>query len=205
MSSDVRNTRSGRAGEITNGTAAANTNDASSLDREGVFDVLSNSRRRYAVEYLKKHDEGSHIELSDLVDYIAARENDTSITRVDYKQRKRVYSSLRQSHLPKLQEYDLIEYDKNRGTIGLNDAIREVQMHLEYVPENDIPWCYHYLGLAAVAGGVVVLKSLSVSPFSELSMVPFGTVITVVFGVSAIVHTLYTKRNRLGSHVEVNP
>jgi hypothetical protein len=173
------------------------------LDRDAIFDVLSNARRRYAIEYLKGHEPGDEIELSDLVDYIAACENDVSIAEIDYKQRKRVYSSLRQTHLPKLNECNLIEYDRDRGTIALSDAVSEVQMHMEYVPENDIPWCYHYLGLAAILGVVVALVGLGVYPFAELSTVAFGGIVTVVFGVSAVVHTLHTKRNELGSDVEV--
>ncbi|GAA0509776.1 hypothetical protein GCM10008992_06190 [Halorubrum aquaticum] len=174
------------------------------LDREDIFDVLSNERRRYAIEYLKGHDEGETIELADLVDYIAARENDTTVGRVSYKQRKRVYSSLRQTHLPKLSHCGLIEYDRDRGTIALADGVREVQMHLEYVPEDDIPWCYHYLGLASVMGAVVALVWLGVYPFSDLTTVGFGTILTSVFGISAAVHTIHTKRNELGSDLEVD-
>lgn len=174
------------------------------LGREDIFDVLSNGRRRYAIEYLKGHDEGETIDLTDLVDYIAARENDTTVARVSYKQRKRVYSSLRQTHLPKLSDCGLIEYDRERGTIALADGVREVQMHLEYVPEDDIPWCYHYLGLAAIMGTVVGLAWLGVYPFSELTTVGFGTILTSAFGISAVVHTIHTKRNELGSDLEVD-
>ena len=174
------------------------------LDREDIFDVLSNGRRRYAIEYLKSRDEGETIELGDLVDYIAARENDTTVAQVSYKQRKRVYSSLRQTHLPKLSDCGLIEYDRNRGTIALAEGVREVQMHLEYVPADDIPWCYHYLGLAGVMGTVVGLVWLGVYPFGDLTTAGFGTILTAAFGVSAVVHTIHTRRNELGSDLEVD-
>lgn len=174
------------------------------LDREDIFDVLSNGRRRYAIEYLKGHDEDETIELGDLVDYIAARENDTTVGQVNYKQRKRVYSSLRQTHLPKLSDCGLVEYDRDRGTIALADGVREVQMHLEYVPEDDIPWCYHYLGLASIMGAVVGLVWLGVYPFSDLTTAGFGTILTAVFGVSAVVHTIHTKQNEIGSDLEID-
>lgn len=173
------------------------------LDREDIFDVLSNGRRRYAIEYLKSHDETETIELSDLVDYIAARENDTTVPQVSYKQRKRVYSSLRQTHLPKLSDCRLIEYDRDRGTIALADGVKKIQMHLEYVPEDDIPWCYHYLGLAGIMGTVVGLVWLGVYPFSDLTTAGFGTILTAAFGGSAVVHTIHTKRNELGSDLEM--
>jgi DNA-binding transcriptional ArsR family regulator len=174
------------------------------LDRDDIFDVLSNGRRRYAIEYLKGHDEGETIELGDLVDYIAARENDTTVKQVSYKQRKRVYSSLRQTHLPKLSDCGLVEYDRERGTIALAEGVKKVQMHLEYVPEDDIPWCYHYLGLAGIMGTVVGLVWLRVYPFSDLTTAGFGTILTAAFGISAVVHTIHTKQNELGSDLEVD-
>lgn len=203
MSSKSRSRPSDDTGSVAERASSNGKSGDDELNRDAIFDVLSNARRRYAIEYLKGHEPGDEIELSDLVDYIAACENDISIPEVDYKQRKRVYSSLRQTHLPKLNDCDLIEYDRDRGTIALSDAVSEVQMHLEYVPENDIPWCYHYLGLALTLGGVVALVGFGVYPFAELSTVAFGGIVTVVFGVSAVVHTLHTKRNELGSDVEV--
>lgn len=202
VSSGARNSIADSSDGVAARITSNGTSDDGDLDREAIFDVLSNARRRYAIEYLKGCDPGDEIELSDLVDYIAARENDVSVAEVDYKQRKRVYSSLRQTHLPKLSDCDLIEYDRSRGTIALSDAVSKVQMHLEYVPENDIPWCYHYLGLTAILGGVVALTGFNVYPFAELSTVSLGVIITTVFGLSAVFHTLYTKRNELGSNVE---
>lgn len=204
MSSKARSYSTDDSGSVADRASSNGESRDGELDRDAIFDVLSNARRRYAIEYLKRHEAGDEIELSDLVDYITACENDVSIAEVDYKQRKRVYSSLRQTHLPKLADCNLIEYDRDRGTIALSDAVSEVQMHLEYVPENDIPWCYHYLGLAVILGGVVALVWFGVYPFADLSTVAFGGVVTVIFGASAVVHTLHTKRNELGSEVEVN-
>lgn len=203
MSSKPQKKRSDGSGGIGVRTLPTRPRSEAEIEREAVFDVLSNARRRYAIELLNQHEPGDEIDLGDLVEYVAARENDTTIADVDYKQRKRVYSSLRQTHLPKLNDCNLIEYDRDRGTIALSDAVSKVQMHLEYVPENDIPWCYHYLGLALTLGGVVALVGFGVYPFAELSTVAFGGIVTVVFGVSAVVHTLHTKRNELGSDVEV--
>lgn len=168
------------------------------LSREEIFDVLSNERRRHALHYLKRH-EDRRVDLGSLVDYIAARENDTDPGAVDYKQRKRVYSALRQTHLPKLDECDLIEYDERRGEVRLEGVAREVQMHLEYVPEHDIPWCYHYLGLTGTFGVVLLLTHAAVFPFGHLSGLAFATIALLAFGVSAVVHAVYTNRRRLGA------
>ena len=204
MSSKPQNERTDGSGSIAVRRLPNRTQRTSDIDREAVFDVLSNARRRYAIELLNQHEPGDEIDLSDLVEYVAARENDTTVANVDYKQRKRVYSSLRQTHLPNLDDYDLIEYDRSRGTIELGDAVTEVRMHLEYVPENDIPWCFHYLGLTAIIGGIVALAGVGLYPFTELSTVAFGTIATVVFGLSAVVHTVHTRRNEIGSNVQLD-
>jgi hypothetical protein len=201
VSSEQQKERTDGAGSIAVQTLRTRPQDDTEIDREQVFDVLSNARRRYAIELFNRHEPGDRIELSDLVEYVAARENDTTPAEVDYKQRKRVYSSLRQTHLPKLDDCNLIEYDRSRGTIELGHAVDEVQMHLEYVPENDIPWCFHYLGLTAILAGIVALAGFGFYPFSELSTVAFGAIATGVFGLSAVVHTIYTRRNELGSDV----
>lgn len=172
------------------------------LAREDIFDVLSNERRRYALQYLEQHSEDDVVEFSDLVEYIAACENDTTLAKVDYKQRKRVYSSLRQTHLPKMVDCNLIEYDRDRGTISLDTAHQEAKMYLEYVPERDIPWCYYYLGLAAILGGIVVLTWANVNPFGGLSGLALAGMSVVLLAVSAVVHTVYTKRHALGSPEE---
>ncbi|WP_418284686.1 DUF7344 domain-containing protein [Halorubrum sp. DTA46] len=203
MSSNPQNQRSNGSGGIAVRRLPTRTPHDTEIEREDVFDVLSNARRRYAIELLNQYDPGDEIDLSDLVEYVAARENDTTVADVDYKQRKRVYSSLRQTHLQKLDDCGLIEYDRSRGTIKLDDAVTEVQMHLEYVPEDDIPWCFHYLGLTVVLGGIVALAGLGLHPFTELSTVAFGTIVTAVFGLSAVVHTIHTRRNEIGSNVQL--
>lgn len=200
MSSKTNSEGSDDSDSIAALTLPNRTGHDADVDREDIFDVLSNARRRYAIELLKQHDPGDEVDLSDLVEYIAARENGTTTANVSYKQRKRVYSSFRQTHLPKLDDCDMIEYDRDRGTIELGDAVTEARMHLEYVPEDDIPWCYYYLGLTAVLGGIIALIGLGVQPFSELSTVAFGTIATVLFGLSAAIHTTHTRRNEIGSN-----
>ena len=168
------------------------------LSRGEIFDMLSNERRRYALDYLKRHDD-TVVELRELVDHIAARENDVREDALHYEQRKRVYSALRQTHLPRLAKRGLIEYDEDRGQVKLNGAARELQMHMEYVPEHDIAWCYHYLGLALVLGAMAVLTYAGVFPFSGLPWSILVTIAILAVGVSAAVHAIYTNRHKLGS------
>ncbi|MFC7215392.1 hypothetical protein ACFQO4_15045 [Saliphagus sp. GCM10025334] len=176
--------------------------EGDSISRDEIFTVLSNRRRRWVLHYLKQHD-GRRVALRTLVDSISAWEYETPPDELPWKKRKRVYTALRQSHLPKLDDAGVIEYDKNRGEVELTDDAREVQMYLEYVPRHDIPWSQCYLGLSVVSGVITSLTWLSVYPFAELPGLVLSTVLVSMFAASSIVHTVYTRRNRLGSEAGV--
>lgn len=178
--------------------------DRGGPDREQIFEVLSNERRRHTLQYLERYGNRT-IELRELVTHVAARENDTAVERLNSAQRKRVYTALRQTHLPKLDNYDLIEYDSRRGELELTDHAREAQMHLEYVPANDIPWCYYYLGLTAILSGIAALAWLSVFPFAGLSGMAIVAVALAAFGLSAACHALQTRRNTIGTGTGADP
>lgn len=170
----------------------------SSLPRDEVFEVLSNDRRRCALHYLKQHD-GRRVELRELVDHVTAWENDTSTAEIDSTERKRVYTALRQNHLPKLEEAGIIEYEHMRGEVELTDHAREVELYLEFVPHNDIPWSEYYLGLSAVGAALIAAVWFRVFPFAELSGLGLAVILVALFAVSAAVHTYDAAQNRIGS------
>lgn len=55
--------------------------------------------------------------MRDIAEEIAAWENDIPVDQLRSSQRQRVYISLYQSHLPKLADYDVIEYNQARGIV----------------------------------------------------------------------------------------
>ena len=183
---------------ITNPTLERGASHSAQLPREQIFDVLSNERRQCILHYLKRHD-GRRVELRELVDHVAAWENDTSLQHLESNERKRVYTALRQSHLPKLEDAGIIEYEKMRGEVELNEDARRVQLYLEYVPEHDIPWSEYYLGLSAVAVALVVVTWIGVFPFSGLSGLTLATVLALIFAFSAVVQTYQMRKGRIGS------
>ncbi len=99
------------------------------LARDTLFELLKNQRRRDALHYLKEND--GWATLSDMAEHIAAKENDLPIEGINSKQRKRVYIGLYQCHLPKMAEAGVVEYDKNRGTIQLNDLAAQLYPYLD--------------------------------------------------------------------------
>jgi len=173
-----------------------NRSDPERLSKDTIFSMLSNQRRRYVLYYLNQ--EGGPVSLRDLAEQIAAWENDVPVSELDYKQRKRVYTSLHQTHLPKLDDVGIVDYDRDGGTITLADRATELDVYLELVGEHDVPWCDFYLGLSAVATLFVTAAWLGVFPFSVLPGLALAGVIVVVFGVVAGVHGHLARRNHIG-------
>lgn len=168
------------------------------LSREEIFEVLSNHRRRCTLRYLKQI-KNDTAELREIVDFVTAAETGKPIEKVGSNTRKCVYTALRQSHLPKLDEVGIIEYDSSRGTVTLTDGIKEVHMYMEYVPGNDIPWAEYYLGLTAVLAALGTVVWTGIYPFDGISFGFLSLLIIVLFGVSSVVHTYHTHKSKLGS------
>ena len=174
------------------------TTVSTKVSRDEIFTVLSNRRRRRVLRFLDQHD-GTRVDLRTLVDALSEWEYGTEADKLSWKERKRVYTALRQSHLPKLADAGAIEYDQSRGEVRLTDETREFQVYLEYVPKHDIPWSQCYLGLSGISAAITALTWYSVYPFAGLSGVTLATILVTMFFVTAIVHAYYTYRNRLGS------
>jgi DNA-binding transcriptional ArsR family regulator len=76
---------------------------------EEVFTLLSNSRRRRVVRLLADAD--GEMTISELSERIAAAEEGVDRDDLSSSDRKRVYISLYQTHLPKLEEHDAVSMD----------------------------------------------------------------------------------------------
>jgi DNA-binding transcriptional ArsR family regulator len=170
--------------------------EESALSKDIIFSMLSNQRRRHVLHYLKRNDGPAKIR--DLAEQIAAWENGVEIQELNYKQRKRVYTSLHQTHLPKLDDCGIVEYNRDRGVVTLTDRVSELDVYLEVVPKNDIPWSDYYLGLAGVGLALVAAAWLDVAPFTLLPDLAYAALVTVVLGVSAGFHAVNSRRNLLG-------
>jgi hypothetical protein len=174
----------------------ADANVSAALSTEDVYEVLSNRRRRYAIHHLKQSDDP--IDVSTLAEQVAAWENDKSPDELDSQERKRVYISLYQSHLPTLEKRGLVDYDDERGIVKLTDSIANAQIYLEVVPGENVPWSYFYLGVSLVSALLVGLRYLEVGVLENVSPLAVAVVITLLFGGSAVLQTIQTGRMKLG-------
>ena len=87
--------------------------------KDAIFEILKASRRRQVLRYLDAH--GGEATIGALAEYIAAAENDIDRASITSSQRKRVYVGLYQSHLPKMDGYGAVDWDKDRGFVQLRD------------------------------------------------------------------------------------
>lgn len=161
-------------------------NDTDELDQDTVYDILSNARRRFVISYLREHDEP--IGLNRLSEEVAAWENDTTVAELSDKQIKRVYVSLYQTHVPKLDEHGLVEYDKDSGAIKLTSNVEVLDAHLPDFEQSHTPWPFVYAGLAAVGLATYAVVLLLPATFSWVSTTALGVVITALFAIVTFVH-----------------
>lgn len=144
-----------------------NRNSNDELSTDDVFEILSNARRRFMIDYL--HQQGGAESLSDIADHIASREYETSVDGINNDQRRRVYISLYQTHLPKLIEYGVVEYDEDEKTVSLTRRVADVDRFLYIDNAGSGRWWLLYVGLAAVAAGLFVGTWLDWYPRATIS------------------------------------
>ncbi len=169
---------------------------STALSTDDVYDILSNRRRRYAIHYLKQT--GEPVDVSTLAEQVAAWENGKTPEELGSQERKRVYISLYQSHLPTLEKRGLINYDSDRGVVELTDPLANADIYLEIVAGQNVPWSYFYLGLSLVSGLLVLLAYYGVGVLEDVSAAAIGGAITLMFATSAVFQTLRTGRMQLG-------
>jgi DNA-binding transcriptional ArsR family regulator len=144
------------------------------LTPDTVFSVLSNERRRQVLRHL--HDRGGS-NVRELSQQLAAWENDVQPEAVTYKQRKRVYTSLHQTHLPALAEAGVVDYDRDRGTVRLTARASVLDEYLATdVGEPSPPWPAVYLGIAAVGTVSTLLAAVGLLPTAVPDLAIAGVV-----------------------------
>jgi len=165
------------------------------LSRDDAFEMLSNRRRRYVLHYLQ---ETGDTELSDLAEQVAAWENDSSVPELSASERKTVYTSLQQFHLPKMDDTGVVEFDRRDGAVELTEAASGLDIYLEVVDEYDIPWSVYYLGFSLVGLTMVGLSWLGVAPFAAIPYVGWTVFLLAALLVSSVSHFALSRRMRLG-------
>ena len=158
-------------------TAAGETE----LDRDRVFALLKNPRRRAVLVQLRATPTTT---LSDLADQIAAEENDTTPEQLSSSERKRVYISLYQNHLPKLAEFGAIDYDQSRGDVSRCKRGRRLQRYLDRLDGEPDSSRARAGTIRSVAGAVGLVSLIGVVGLPEISVVWGVVAAAALLGVS---------------------
>jgi hypothetical protein len=97
--------------------------DSEPLSLDETFELLAHERRRRVITCLREH---GTLTLADLADEIAEREHDAPISKIPKEDVLHVYSSLWHTHVPKLAEAGVVEYDQDRDLVSLGDSVDQV-------------------------------------------------------------------------------
>jgi hypothetical protein len=160
----------------------ADRRDGGDLAVSDIHDVLRNDRRRLVLERLRS-DEGTET-VSDLSEHIGAIESGESPPPRNVRQS--VYVSLHQTHLPKLDELGIVEYDPDAKTVALADNAADVGVYMEVVPQYGISWAEYYLGLGILGLLLLIGASIGVPILRSLGPSVLGLSVSAVVVASAL-------------------
>ncbi|OIB56945.1 DUF7344 domain-containing protein [Natrialba sp. SSL1] len=108
--------------------------DDETFTEDEIFHLLQNERRRLVLRYLRGTNEP--VRMRDVAEQVAAWEHDTTVAELTSTQRQRVYIPLYQSHLSKLDEAGVIDYQQNRGIVERKPLADEVDQYLQVTEQN---------------------------------------------------------------------
>lgn len=166
------------------------------LSEDEIFEVLSNRRRRFVIHALKRAEEP--IGVSELSTHVTAWELDVEPEAVEYEDRRNVYSTLQRTHLPKLEEKDVVDLDEEENVVEATHALRNLDIYIEALEGREIPWSLYYVGLAGVALALLLAVATGVPGFASFESLDVGVFTATAFGVSSVVHHVVGRRARLG-------
>jgi hypothetical protein len=167
----------------------ANWGSDSSLDPEDVHEVLRNDRRRRTLKYLKQRIEP--VPLRDLSERVAELEADASPAPRNLRQS--VYNSLHQTHLPKLDDYGIVDYERDRKVVSLEARAKDIDVYMGISTPVGVTWATYYRSVGVAGLLAVVLSEVGAPLVSALEPLVFATVFLFLLAASAAFQ-LWTRR-----------
>ena len=115
--------RASRSSQETGSESSENPIDLAVLERDSVFSILDDRRRRYVLYALAEDPEWT---LQELATRLVAWEEGVEDDDVGPHCRERRYISLYHTHLPKLADEDVVEFDADAERITSGERAAEV-------------------------------------------------------------------------------
>lgn len=173
------------------GSRADHGRGKTDLTLDPIFFTLSNSRRRGIIYCLKRADDP--LDVSRLTTLVAAMENGVSPEAVTYSQRKRVYTSIHQSHLPKMDSLGIVDFDQRAGTVESANGLSEIEGYLEISPRSRLSWTDLYFGVGALSLGAALLGWFDVFPFGLVPGIAYLIAFATVLVTISVVHRILSR------------
>lgn len=145
------------------------------ITSDAVHETLKNERRRMVLGYLSR--EEGPVSIGDLSEHVAALEMDVQRDQLGSKDRKRAYVGLYQSHLPKMDEWGIVEFDKQDGTIDRGVHFDEVS---DYMEPDDDPTAARTVLVAGLVGLATFLTEVALGEATVISRIVLGASLLVV-------------------------
>ena len=145
------------------------------LSADTIHEVLSNSRRRKTLEFIRERGALSHAELAELI-----AEAETGESPPPRNIRRSVYVSLQQTHLPKLSDENIVVRHPESDELVLGEDVGDVAVYLEVVPERELAWSEFTAGVCVLGILLVVAEWVGV-PFMTALNSPL--LLAMLFGV----------------------
>lgn len=160
----------------------------SEIVAEDIHDVLRNRRRRLVIDILQ--DNGGPQTVRELSEHIGAVESGEEPPPRNVKQS--VYVSLLQTHLPKLHELGVVDYQPEGKTVGVAEGFEDVEVFLETVPKYGITKSEYYTGLSILGLLTVLGAEIGTPVLSQIPGVIWAYAVFLVILCSGLFHT-YTQ------------
>lgn len=151
-----------------------------------VFDILQNPRRRAVLRCLHRAD--GEMAFDDLIDQVAIWETNSSIEELETAQRRRVYVSLTQSHIPKLEQAGVIAYHEDDKIVERRPAARQLDTYLDVHSGNDNLWPVVYLTAGLGSLGLTAAHWFQLPVINSLSQLLLSAGIVGLFLVLSVAH-----------------
>ncbi|PCR89733.1 DUF7344 domain-containing protein [Natrinema ejinorense] len=138
------------------------------LSLDEIYHLLQTKRRRDVIRYVRDGEEP--VRLRELAEQVAAWEQGTSVESLSSNERQRVYISLYQSHLPKLDNHGIINYDKDRGVVEATPQTAQFDSYLDPArePAPSDQWPQRYAATIALCTLLVGTTAAGLVPISGL-------------------------------------
>jgi len=150
------------------------------LDQDVAHEILRCDRRRLTLECLRQR--LNPISLRTLSERVAELETGESPPPRDL--RKSVYVSLHQTHLPKLEDVGVVEYDKQSKEVVLAKHARAFDPYIDVTNPFGITWGIYYRTLGIAGLGTTILAEIGLPVIGSLDPLPIATVFMFVFAFS---------------------